>query len=91
MYDDKRSEGQEVARAVSKLLNNYNSTERKVFIDEMSRDHRSLQQSFTRLCVDWLRNLAEREEGRFDLRNEASVKLAREVLPILDRSPLPLI
>jgi hypothetical protein len=48
-----------------------------------------LQQSFTRLCADWLRNLAARES--FDLRNEASVKLAREALPILDRMPLPFI
>ena len=38
-----------------------------------------LQQRFTQLCVDWLRNRAGWEN--FDLRNEASVKLAQELLP----------
>lgn len=59
------------------------------FLDRMGVEHRTLQQSFTRLCVGWLQDLAVRES--YDLRNEASVKLAMKLKPILDDSPLPFI
>jgi hypothetical protein len=41
--------------------------------------HRSLQQSFTRVCVAWFDHLAEvgaRGPGHYDMRNEASIRLA---------------
>ena len=41
--------------------------------------HRTLQQSFTRVCVAWFDHLAEvgaRGSGHYDMRNEASVRLA---------------
>jgi hypothetical protein len=90
-HDENRSpnyaNGREAARVVSKCLNSYGNSESvKGFLAEMERDHRSLQQSFTTLCVAWLQNLAAREH--FDLRNEDSVKLARAVKPILDQHPL---
>lgn len=50
------------------------------FIELMSRDHRTLQQSFTKLCVHWLHHLSKLEEGDYDLRNEASVKLAKKLM-----------
>ena len=80
--------GKEVARAVSDLVNSFGREERKAFIDELANDHRSLQQAFTRLCADWFRKMAEQSH---DLRNEASVKLAKELKPILDKHPLPYI
>ncbi len=89
MYEEKKTPGQTVAQEMSRLLNTYGSQERKVFLEEMSRDHRSLQQSFTRLCVDWLQKLAATES--FDLRNQASVELAKELKPLLDSKPLPFI
>ena len=78
--------GKEVAAAVSSLLNCFGNEERIVFIEQMSRDHRSLQQAFTRLCVDWFRQIATSDH---DLRNEASVKLAQKILPTLDQHVLP--
>ena len=78
--------GKEVAQAVSGLVNSYGNSERKEFIEAMARDHRSLQQSFTRLCVDWFKKLTTQSH---DLRNEESVKLAKELLPILEQHPLP--
>jgi hypothetical protein len=82
------SKGKEVAQAVSGLCNSYGSEERKVFIEEMSHDHRSLQQAFTRLCVDWLKKVATQSH---DGRNIASVMLAKELEPILEKHPLPFI
>ena len=78
--------GQEAARMVSNMLNSYSSDGERAFVAQMANDHRSLQQAFTRLCVAWLRTIAD---ARYDLRNEASVKLAKEVLPLLDANPLP--
>jgi hypothetical protein len=81
--------GTEVAKQVSAMINGYGSNEQKQFIEEMSRDHRTLQQGFTRLCVAWFENLAERESH--DLRNQGSVELAKELKPILDKAYLPFI
>ena len=46
---------------------------------EMSNEHRTLQQSFTKLCLQWLEHCAS-DEYRTDGRNEQSQKIAREVL-----------
>jgi len=88
MYAEELSKGQQAAQTMSNLVNSYGSEERKKFIEAMANDHRSLQQSFTRLCVDWFRKL---ENQSHDLRNEASVKLAKELKPVLDKNPLPFI
>jgi len=42
----------------------------------MENQHRTLQQGFTRLCVAWLKRLAE-PDYHYDDRNKASVRLAR--------------
>lgn len=41
------------------------------FIKSMEMEHRTLQQSFTRLCLKWVEHVAS-EEYRYDLRNEQS-------------------
>lgn len=50
----------------------------KGFVAAMSREHRTLQQGFTRLVVAWILDLAKREH--YDLRNEASVMLAKKIV-----------
>ena len=68
----------EMQDEMSKFLNTLSSDERtKQFVEEMKKDHRTLQQSFTRLCMAWIADLAEREH--YDARNEASVKMAKEI------------
>lgn len=82
--------GKEAADKVSRILNSSGFEMETEFVQTMANDHRSLQQAFTRLCVRWFRHLAEcGETARFDLRNEASVKLAQELKPILDKHALP--
>lgn len=69
---------EQMADEMSKFLNTLSSDERtEKFIEEMRRDHRTLQQSFTRLCLAWIADLAEREHC--DARNEASVRVAKEI------------
>ena len=50
------------------------------FCKQMSSRHRTLQQNFTRLCIKWLYHISKQE---YDLRNEASVKMAQKVVETL--------
>jgi hypothetical protein len=49
------------------------------FCQAMSIEHRTLQQSFTRLCLKWLEHCAS-NEYRTDGRNEQTKKIAMELL-----------
>lgn len=76
--------GGELAKDVADKINN-GSEFTKDFIGEMSHQHRTLQQGFTRICAAWLQHCGELEakgSGWYDLRNEASVKLGAEFLRI---------
>lgn len=67
---------EQAARAVSDFVNNM-SHKNSDFVEAMAREHRTLQQSFTGLCLAWLAHLAQLGEGEFDGRNEASVQRAK--------------
>ena len=54
------------------------------FVEFASRQHRTLQQTFTNLCFAWIRHLASLEEYQYDGRNEASVKMAKEIVEKVD-------
>jgi hypothetical protein len=64
------------------FVNSFGEIHLRDFIEEMGyRTHRTLQQNFTRLCFMWLDFLAEMgKQGRYDLRNEASCKMARQIV-----------
>lgn len=62
---------------VSLMLNDF-SFSAKGFCEGMTREHRTLQQSFTRLCIEWLQTCAD-ANYRYDGRNEASHKIAVEL------------
>lgn len=59
--------------------------------EAMLREHRTLQQNFTRLCVEWFLTLANAEEWNFDGRNEASRELAKKLQNELEDAALPFI
>ncbi|RJR12597.1 hypothetical protein C4588_01855 [Candidatus Parcubacteria bacterium] len=54
--------GEYIAKEVSTFLNNMSSrrseTGEKLFIQTFSREHRTIQQKLTSLCIDWLKHLA---------------------------------
>lgn len=70
----------QVAQSIMTAVNCF-CDEKKV-VQFMSREHRTLQQSFTRLCVEWLKYLSEVGPSLYDDRNEASVRLAHDLLAI---------
>lgn len=55
---------------ITDFVNSY-SLDQDQFNQTMSREHRTLQQSFTRLCLKWIEHVAS-DEYRTDGRNEAS-------------------
>lgn len=68
---------EKVARTISEFMNNY-SCPMDLLIAEIGKDHPTLQQSFTGLCLKWLQHMAEKQY--VDGRNEYSQRLAREIL-----------
>ena len=75
----------DAVKAMSNYLNSF-SVNYDEFAKQMSYEHRTLQQNFTRLCIAWLKQLSETEY--YDLRNEASVKFAKRIQDKLTELPM---
>lgn len=91
MRVEDEKEVRNAVKSVSDIVNAYGADQVEFFIQEMGREHRTLQQGFTRLCRAWFLYLASLEECHYDLRNEASVELAKKIKATLEDNPLPLI
>ena len=77
----KSRDAAETAEMIAKMLNILGDKELIAeFVGQMANEHRTLQQGFTRLCVTWLEHLAALNENQYDLRNAASVQLARKIV-----------
>ncbi len=68
----------EVVNHLSNFVNSYNHDE-DGFIEAMSREHRTLQQSMTRLMFKWIEHCAT-DEYHYDGRNEATHKTSKELI-----------
>ena len=66
-----RKTGKEMAGEMTDFVNTFSSDSRKEFVQAMGHEHRTLQQSFTRLCLEWIEHCAS-QEYRTDGRNESS-------------------
>ena len=67
---------------VTDMLNDF-GFDYEGFCEQMCREHRTLQQSFTRLCIHWLSTCAS-DEYRYDGRNEASHEIAKALIESQD-------
>jgi len=78
--------GECVANVISTFLNNMGSrrseTGEKLFLERMSREHRTIQQKYTSLSMDWLKLLSR--QTHWDDRNEASVLLSKDIFNKID-------
>ena len=77
-------------RAVSDAANAITSQGCKELAQLFAKQHRTIQQNLSRLAIAWFEELAK-PETRFDLRNEASVRLAREFVEKVKERGLPYI
>lgn len=85
-------DAKELARATGDAINSF-SFDYKDFCNEMQREHRTLQQSFTRLCFEWIKHCAEFKDYEFDGRNEASVMACKKLQEVIESEDiyLPLV
>ena len=72
----------ENVRKVSDMLNSF-SFDPESFCKEFTKEHRTIQQNFTRLCIHWLCTCAS-DDYRYDGRNESSHKLAEALMTSQD-------
>jgi hypothetical protein len=77
------SDGEVFADQFSRFVNNMSSEPKKAAIAKMLRDHRTLQQGMMRFFMQFVEGMANNQH---DLRNEASVELAKAILKIDDRT-----
>jgi len=68
----------QVVEHVSDYFNSFSNKE-AAFIEALERQHRTLQQSFTKAVFMWIEHVAT-EEYRFDGRNEGSHKTAKKLM-----------
>ena len=66
------------ANEISDLMNNM-MFDYEGFCKEMSNHHRTLQQSFTKLCFEWIKYCAS-DEYRSDPRNQHAKNMCKEVV-----------
>ena len=81
------------AEAARELTNYVNSMGHSVedFVEQLTlREHRTLQQSVMALFLGCIEAWADKEDGRFDLRNEDTVKISRKIKAALEAEGLGL-
>ena len=67
----------ETVTTMTDFVNNF-SHDNKEFCELMSREHRYLQEEFTRLCLEWIATCGS-DDYRFDGRNEYSHVICKEL------------
>ena len=74
-----RKTGKEMASEMTDFVNTFSNEPRKEFIQAMASEHRTLQQSFTRLCLEWIEHCAS-TDYRTDGRNESSHHICKAMI-----------
>lgn len=82
MAEIKKNREEECAENVAMALNVF-GFDNEAFCKQMCKEHRTLQQSFTRLCIHWLSTCAS-DDYRYDGRNEASHEVAKALIESQD-------
>ena len=65
---------------ITDFVNSYTADELQ-FVKQMSTEHRTLQQSFTRLVLKWLEYVAS-DQYRYDDRNSGAHVVARKLITL---------
>ena len=73
----------EAADEVSNFINII-GFENKKFVAKLATEHRTLQQTFTGICLNWLAHLSQLSEYEYDALNEYSVRVAKKIAKALE-------
>lgn len=71
-----RKTPKEMASEMTDFVNTFSGEPTKEFVQAMSCEHRTLQQSFTRLCLEWIEHCAS-QDYRTDGRNESTHQMCK--------------
>jgi hypothetical protein len=83
--------GELVGEALSDYVNNM-SLNSKPFVNKVTTQHRTLQQSTFKLFMDCIKKWSEMDgNGFYDLRNEQTVKLSKKITESLKDEYIPFI
>lgn len=80
----------ECARKIGEMANSFSFSPESIAKQIARTEHRTIQQSITRFCIAWLRVCASDDYG-YDGRNEASHRVAKQLLDGKDIGGLPFI
>lgn len=72
-----REDGERFAEEFSNFCNDMRKGPKSVALEKMMREHRTIQQNMMRFCLAFIAKMADQNH---DFRNEASVKLAKEIM-----------
>lgn len=72
----------ELVLEIGRYCNSYNVPMDK-FNAQMSREHRTLQQTFTKLCLSWIEHVAS-DEYRTDGRNFESKIICKDLIDLFN-------
>lgn len=79
-----RPEVGELVEEITSYINTL-SLDPDEFTKEMGKQHRTLQQSFTRLCLAWIETCAS-DDYRYDARNESSHEVCKMMVEAFMKS-----
>ena len=82
-YESDTADAEFVVKVLTDFANR-SDQDHKEFSEELAGQHRTLQQGVTRLFMDWMRLAAA--DVHYDLRNEATVLLARKMRDTLEEN-----
>ena len=74
--------GQEMAEQLANFVNTFGSDRTEACARAMVHQHRTLQQSMTRLFVRFMELQAQEDD--YDLRNQASIRFARKLVKLME-------
>jgi len=72
------NKAQHIAEEMSNFVNSF-SSDHQTFVSEMGIKHRTLQQSFTKLCLKWIEFVGS-DDYRHDLRNLDSHETCKRMI-----------
>jgi hypothetical protein len=76
-----------VANSISDFTNSFSFPD-ELIAKKMANEHCTLQQSFMRLCMKFIKEMSEKKY--WDGRNEASVKTAKKIMEAFGNEPIGL-
>jgi hypothetical protein len=80
MTSENQTKIENLAESITSALNTFSTKEvENTLIDRIGRDHRTLQQAFTRLCLKWIEHCAS-SGYPIDPRNEQSHLVSKDLL-----------